>query len=66
MFFFNSDISLLSQNEMQLIRGGKVPVRPTSRPRERYDYEEAQTAKSVQNTEELSLIDYIKFWFKNK
>jgi len=52
---------------MMLIRGGTVPVKPTSRPRERYDYEdEAQTAKNVQNTEELSLIDYIKLWFKSR
>lgn len=33
-------IELLNENEMQKIRGGAEPVRPTSRPREVYDNEE--------------------------
>lgn len=31
---------LLTENEMLVIRGGAEPIRPKSRPREVYDYEE--------------------------
>jgi hypothetical protein len=31
---------LLTEREMQVIRGGAEPIRPKSRPRDVYDYEE--------------------------
>ena len=61
------NVNLLSENEMFNIRGGVEKTRPNSRPREQLDWEgETQIASGTQNSEESSLIDYIKFWFKNK
>jgi hypothetical protein len=31
---------LLTENEMMIIRGGTEPIKPKSRPRDVYDYEE--------------------------
>jgi hypothetical protein len=36
-----SGFELLSEKEMLVIRGGTEPIRPKSRPREVYDYEES-------------------------
>jgi hypothetical protein len=66
---FNAGINLLSDNEMLNVRGGGEPVRPKSRPREQFDWEGDAPATSgvlsAQGTEQPSLIDYIKDWFKN-
>lgn len=31
---------LLSENEMLKVRGGTVPIKPKSRPKDEYDFEE--------------------------
>jgi len=38
--FKGNGFELLTENEMQVIRGGAEPIRPTSRPRDVFDYEE--------------------------
>ena len=38
--FKGNGFELLTENEMQVIRGGAEPIKPTSRPREVFDYEE--------------------------
>lgn len=36
----DSGFELLTEEEMQIVRGGTEPVKPTSRPREVFDEEE--------------------------
>lgn len=36
----NSGFELLTENEMQIVRGGTEPTKPISRPREVFDEEE--------------------------
>lgn len=35
-----SNIEILNENEMQIVRGGTEPLKPISRPREIFDPEE--------------------------